>query len=494
MSTLTELLTEATDLRGRDAEWLHLLVSDWQMLADLWVSDLVLWVRRPGTAQEWFVATHVRPNTGALVFYDDLVGRSADEVQCGALQRCAEGRRILSGTETVRYQESSVREQAVPVVRKGRVLAVLTRHTNLDAMRTPSRLEVRYRDTADTLAGMISRGEFPTVGAPTGMRRGAPRVGDGVILLDADGQVLYASPNATSALHRLGHQEEIIGADLARIVSDRITDHTVVDEALVLVLTGRAPWWTEAEAGGVSLTMRAIPLTDAGTRTGALLLVRDVSELRRRDRELLTKDATIREIHHRVKNNLQTVAALLRLQSRRVGDAGAKTALQEAGRRVATIALVHDTLSQTLDDDVDFDGVISRALNAVAEVASEGGRLDWRLEGSFGRLGAEDATTLAMIVTELVQNAAEHGVADGGGSVVVEARRSDSSTLTVTVTDDGAGLPEGFRPGVGGLGTQIVQAFVQDLRGEIVWEAARPRGTRVRFVARLRPLRPSRSS
>ena len=58
--------------------------------------------------------------------------------------------------------------------------------------------------------------------------------------------------------------------------------------------------------------MRAIPLVEAGQRTGAILLLRDVSELRRRERDLMTKDATIREIHHRVKNNLQTVAALLR--------------------------------------------------------------------------------------------------------------------------------------------------------------------------------------
>ena len=115
--------------------------------------------------------------------------------------------------------------------------------------------------------------------------------------------------------------------------------------------------------------MRAIPLTEGGQRVGALLLLRDVSELRRRERELLTKEATIREIHHRVKNNLQTVAALLRLQARRLPEGEGRTALEEAVRRVGVIALVHETLSQGFDERVEFDEIASRGLNAVVEVA-----------------------------------------------------------------------------------------------------------------------------
>jgi two-component sensor histidine kinase len=115
------------------------------------------------------------------------------------------------------------------------------------------------------------------------------------------------------------------------------------------------------------------------------------------------------------------------------------------------------------------------------------------VSGSFGTLRAEDATAMAMIMSELVQNAVEHGLAEtDGGTISVEATRSSESggdeLLTVTITDDGAGLPEGFTPGTSGLGTQIVQSLVQDLRGRIAWEAASPRGTTVRFVARLRPV------
>jgi two-component sensor histidine kinase len=243
------------------------------------------------------------------------------------------------------------------------------------------------------------------------------------------------------------------------------------------------------------VTMRAIPLTEAGQRFGALLLLRDVSELRRREQELLTKDATIREIHHRVKNNLQSVAALLRLQARRTDDEQARAALQEAERRVGTIALVHDTLSKGFDETVDFDEVADQGFRAVAEVAAYDKRIERERTGdSFGRLRAEDATSLAMILSELVQNAIEHGFpGDTGGTVAVDVKRvvgvpGAPDVLTVKIADDGVGIGTERRPG-SGLGTQIVQSLVQDLRGTIRWTPAEPHGTQVTFTAALRPLK-----
>ena len=489
MPTLTDVLRERTTLAPEQAEWLHLLVGDWQLLSDLSFADLVLWV--PSDPDGWLAVAHVRPTTGRMVFFDDLVGRRIGPGRRPLLDQAFVGARIVRAPEPEFRDDMPIREEAIPVVRGGRPLAVLTRHTNLATLRTPSRLELTYVATADALARMIAAGDFPTAGAPTGQRRGAPRVGDGVIRLSADGTVTYASPNAVSAIHRLGHVGDVVGGSLAQIVTDVLRDESPVDESLALVVTGRAPWRTDVASRGASVSMRAIPLIEGGRRTGAILLLRDVSELRRRERDLLTKDATIREIHHRVKNNLQTVAALLRMQSRRLPDNEARAALDEAVRRVGTIAIVHETLSQGFDETVDFDEVIARELAAVVEVATREVPVRTSRRGTFGRLRAEDATSLAMIISELVHNAVEHGLATGGGTVEIEAERrveDDEPLLEVCVADDGRGLPEGFNPGRSGLGTQIVTSLVQDLRGRITWERAEPRGTVVRFVARLRPI------
>ncbi|GGL28560.1 histidine kinase N-terminal domain-containing protein [Phycicoccus endophyticus] len=491
MSTLAEMLRETADLQPAESEWLHLLVGDWQLVADLSFADLVLWVR--GGLDGWRAVAHVRPNTGPMVFYDDIVGRTSTRSRAAMLDDAARERRLVTAPSPMVREDMSVREDAVPVVHEGRVVAVVTRHANLTGGRTPSRLELTYHELADAILTMVATGEFPPTSAPTGLRRGAPRVGDGVIHLDAEGVIRYASPNAVSAVHRMGHVGDVVGETLAKIVTDLVAaGERQVDETLAVVVMGRASWRTEVETASATVTMRAVPLTRGGVRQGAMILLRDVSELRRREQELLTKDATIREIHHRVKNNLQTVAALLRLQGRRVPEENAKAALEEAVRRVATIALVHETLSTGFDETVSFDEIALRGLRAVVEVATREHHVDSRFEGTFGRVRAEDATALAMVMSELVQNAVEHGLADRDGTVVVRVERrpmEGGDDLTVSVTDDGAGLPAGFRPGLAGLGTRIVTSFVQDLRGRIRWENVEPRGTRVEFVARLRPLR-----
>src|SRR5205823_3499982 len=144
-------------------------------------------------------------------------------------------------------------------------------------------------------------------------------------------------------------------------------------EDLVAVAGGRTARGMEVEGRGTTVQLRSIPLLAGRARVGAVVLVRDVTELRRRERELLTKDATIREIHHRVKNNLQTVAALLRLQARRLDEPEGRHALEEAVRRVGSIALVHELLSTTPDESVPFDEVADRVLAMVADVSSRAG-------------------------------------------------------------------------------------------------------------------------
>jgi two-component sensor histidine kinase len=247
---------------------------------------------------------------------------------------------------------------------------------------------------------------------------------------------------------------------------------------------------TEVGDDQVSLIVRAIPLRAAGEHIGALVLLRDVTDLRRRDRELVTKDATIREIHHRVKNNLQTVAALLRLQARRIDSVEAKLALEEAVRRVGSIAIVHETLSQEVLDEVAFDEIADRLGAMVTDVGARADRVVVRRKGSFGVLPNESATALAMVLTELLQNAVEHGYPEEeqGGSITVEPLRL-AGRLRVTVDDDGVGLPPDFDPDASlNLGLSIVRTLVEsELGGLLELRAAPEQGARVVVDVPLEP-------
>jgi two-component system, sensor histidine kinase PdtaS len=378
--------------------------------------------------------------------------------------------------------EVPVRIESIPVRRVDRVLGVITRNTNLLSVRTPSRLELTYLKTATDLAQMIGEGGFPLPGERVDLGS-APRVGDGLVRLDADGIVTFASPNAQSAYRRLGLTGDLLGCHLGTTTAELVPpSRRPVDEALGVLISGRAPRETEIENDAAVVSVRVIPLVPKGMAAGALVLLRDVTDLRRRERELLTKDATIREIHHRVKNNLQTVAALLRLQARRLGSAGGREALEEAVRRVGTIAIVHETLSTAFEERVDFDEVVDRVLAMVAEVSVPETRVVPRRVGTIGMLDSERAAPLAMVITEVAQNAVQHGVGRTGGKVELSAERKDGR-LRIVIEDDGSGLPPEFDPELSGrLGLQIVRTLVESELGGELDMGARKEGSGTRVI------------
>ena len=478
MPSLDDLVREHTDLTAADLDWLHVLVSDWQLLADLSFADLLLWL--PDRTDAYFrVGAQMRPTTGPTAYVDDLVGLVIPRGRRPLVDAAYDEGKIRREGDPEWRDEVPVRVEAIPVRRLDQVIAVIGRHTNLLTARTPSRLELTYLDCASDLARMIAEGRFPFPGQRAELLS-SPRVGDGIIRLDRTGRVAYASPNAISAYRRLGLTADLIGAHLGRTTAELVRPAAPTEEAVSVVASGRAPRDTDIEGEDATVQLRAIPLMPGGTRIGALVLVRDVTELRGRERELVTKDTTIREIHHRVKNNLQTVAALLRLQARRLGPAEGRAALQEAVRRVGSIAIVHETLSQTLDEQVDFDQIADRVVGMVAEVAAPESAVRPRRVGSFGVLPPAVVTPLAMALTELLQNSIEHGLGANPGLLVVEADRR-AGRLRVVVDDDGVGLPAGFDPdSSSNLGLQIVRTLVAAELGGRLEMGPRPGGgTRV---------------
>ena len=274
---------------------------------------------------------------------------------------------------------------AVPVRCGDEVVAVLTNQTCDDGRHISSRLEESYLDCAARLMDMLAEGTFPGVG-DLARSRSSPRVGDGFIRLDMDGVVTYASPNALSAYHRMGLAAELEGHNLVAISRPLISDPFDAQElAAHRGVAGRRPGNEIGDRRrGAAVLLRTLPLVVHGTPAGAAVLIRDVTEVKRKDRALLSKDATIREIHHRVKNNLQTVAALLRLQARRTNNAEAREALTESVRQVAAIAQVHEALSMSVDEEVNLDEVIDRILPIMNDVARVDAPVRISRAGSLG--------------------------------------------------------------------------------------------------------------
>jgi two-component sensor histidine kinase len=468
MPTLAELTREHQTLSREDVAQLQRLVSEWGMLADLCFADLLLYV--PTGAGVWTVVGQVRPATSQTLYIADLMGTTVSDAERPLLARAFDDGEIVEGAIEVDGVSDGARMMAIPVRFRDRPIAVLTRDWSTRVGRSGGELERTYLSIFERFGIMISEGSFPFPGRAADSSA-APRVGDGAIVLDADARVAYASPNAVSALHRVGITAHLVGQRLAELgFNDSPVRQAYERHEPVIEEFDQTP--------EVTLLTRCLPILAAGQVTGGVLLLRDVTELRRRDRLLLTKDATIREIHHRVKNNLQTISSLLRLQARRLSSDEARAAVSESVRRIRTIALVHETLSREPGEDVAFIEIVRPLLRLAEESLQSPDRpVRFRTDGDGGRLPAAVATPLSVVLTELLQNAVDHGFPEGsGGGVVVVLLDNDGSELRVRVIDDGRGLDESFDlHQASGLGLSIVRTLVTtELGGTIEMRAGTP--------------------
>lgn len=466
MPTLEEVAKTQTQLGPRDVDRLHELLGSWQLLADLSFADLLLWCRL--SDEDGFICVaQMRPYTAKTLHPEDVFGTVVRPEELPVIDRAFAEGKAWTSDDPVLIDGVPVRMEGVPLRGERGPIAVITKEGAPLTHRRPGQLEENYLACSEALSRMVQEGRFPFPGRSLSAE-GGPRVGDGLLRLALDRTVLYASPNAISACRRLGITGTVEGETLERLGFDT----TAFVDSLDLGI----PTESELEVGSTVVALRNIPFLEAAAAVGAMMLVRDVTELRHRDRMLRRKETVIQEIHHRVKNNLQTIASLLRVQARRSGSAEAREQLEEAVRRIASIAVVHETLSRDPGEQVEFSEVATQIIKLVSEGVSEPVEINISFEGDPGYLPAELATPLAVVLIELLHNAVEHAFGAEGGFVRVITRRREGK-LQVIVADSGEGLPDNVEA-IGGLGLQIVRALVEDeLAGKLQLE--RDGGTRV---------------
>jgi len=437
-------------------------------------------------------AAQARPTTSPTSQPLDVVGTYLPRGRSAAVDQAAA---FGEAVEAIGSDDLGAAVDAYPIVYEGSVIAVIERHMTAVSRRMGD-LEHAYLSTARVLLGMVEHGLFPQAWE-VDEAVGRPRVGDGTLRLDSQGIITFASPNAQSAFRRLGLATSVVGESLHALVP-RLSIRPM---SRGLELVGKGATWgrVDIEASNAVVLMRSIPLYRGSDLSpdhqyvGALILVQDVTDLRRRERAVLSADATIREVHHRVKNNLTMVASLLRMQARRAHNEETVSALEHAQARIAAIATLHDLLAHDASDVLDLDQAIPPIIAMVRTIARSGslGEPAVTVETDAGRVPSALGTTVALCLVELVTNALEHAQAH---SVRVSVERIGREII-VTVADDGVGMPNVSETGAGevhvaaesGLGLSIVRSLVESVSGaRAEWRIAEPTGTvaQVKFPLR----------
>lgn len=457
-----------------DAESLDRVARVLPLLADLSRGDVLLCIPREGERIQ--VMAHAKPHSIAPIHRDPMVGTFLTRENAGALFRALAERQFVRSQREYPRQATNegapapVAQEAYPLEHpSGTVLGGVLIETNLlESERLKRRSEV-FQRVLKAFQQMALRGE------PDGADKLDPfGEHDGVIVADSDRIIRYMSGIAVNLYRNIGYGEPLVGKPLSYL-------ETRDDEFVQQALERRGCLQIESEEQGRNWIKKVVPITRAERASlfapardhliGALLLIHDDTESRQRTRELMIKATMIKEMHHRVKNDLQTVASLLRMQTRRMQTTEAQAALAEAVNRILSIAVIHEFLSEQDTRVINIRDVAQRIVQQMEQgVLDPERRMTLRLSGPNIFLPARQATSCALVINELLQNALEHGYdARHAGGIISLSFQDHGDAVGLIVHDDGRSLPKDFSlERVDSLGLRIVQMLVtQDLKGQI---------------------------
>jgi len=452
----------------RDMAVIRSLADNLQYIADLAGADVFIdMLTSNGNMAE--VVAEAKPRTARSLYRKSVLGEPARrENEPAVFQAFASGEPAID----VR----GISQEGVPIIQTvlpvkggtGKVVAVLImERDNSQQVRQEDSLKVLSETTqklTDTLLNLSSMGDvLPTL------------LHDALLITNEQGVVSFANK---------------VAEDLFAQLTGKVLKSTTISQMISCLPSLESIFNKESDVeeiivNGHTLLVRSLPVMDKFGVIGNVYLFRDITELRRKEKQLIAKSAVIKEIHHRVKNNLQTIASLMRLQMRRVSAPEAKQAFQESINRIKCIALVHDYLSKESPEIIEMKNCICRIAGMIQDgMVDPGCQVGIEVLGDKINLPSEMAIPVAIVTNELLYNALEHGlVGRESGKIMVKVVEEDCMAV-IYVDDDGVGVPPGFTPEVNAnLGLQIVLTLVQDNLGGSLQIIPQSQGTRaiVRF-------------
>ena len=464
-------------LRPPEIEFLGRIERNLAIVADLSRADVLMCVR---VGRDIAVASQARPHSMAPIHPQDISGTRLKPEEASQIERALESGRP-SSAEIERWgTRAPMVRQVHPVLGpQGRVVAAITIETNLIEHERQRRRHPVFRRALASLQKAAFSDEIPGVVEliPFGEQ-------DGVIYVDVQRRIRYLSGIATNFYRKLGYMDPLVGRHVEYLeTGDDELVGQALDEGRCLRGESKAqdrewvrqvvPVLGENERPLQWLRSRLWPNRRMGKTSGvvgAFLMVHDETEARRRERELQVKSAMIQETHHRVKNNLQTIVSLLRMEARRTTSEEARRVLEESMNRIHSISVVHEFMANQGEGKINLREVGQRLVAHMRQMAnSPNHQISFTLSGPDIFVPSQQATSSALVINELLQNAAEHGLAgrDVGAVSLVLADLGDR--VLIQVSDDGAGLPNDFDlHRDGSVGLNVVQVLVRDdLKGEV---------------------------
>ncbi len=438
MSAIMAMCLEQTVLARKDAERIEELAGSLQLIADVSQSDVFIDcpTADPGAA---LVVAQAHPRTFPSLYRTSVVGQLAQaHNEPAVLYTLVSGHPVV-GSRGTSQEQVAVQQNVVPIRSSDdRVIGALIMEQDITEKVAQERHVERLLATTETLSQTLFTFAMAEDGMPQLMH-------EGIILFDERGRVTYTNPQAARLLQEIGVNESPEGRDLGELFYDRI------DRQRLLAHNG--VFHQEMQWGTLAWVVKAVSIYREQQAYGGLMLIRDITDLMEKEKQLIVKSAVIKEIHHRVKNNLQTVSSLLRLQMRRTQHAEVKHVYRDSINRINSIALIHEMLAYEGADTIAFHAAVRKiAKNVISSSARPDQTIRTHVDGAALALPSEIATTLALAVNELIQNSVVHAFANREFGEISITLATSGQIVSVRIADNGIGMR--MDHGRSGMGTE----------------------------------------
>lgn len=371
--------------------------------------------------------------------------------------------------KAITQEDIAVKQNVVAIRYEGKVIGVLIMERDVTRHYVDKKNMQILTETAEQLAQALMMQNATS----NNKNHITNYMADAILIADQTGHVIYCNPGAQKLYESLGYRESIIGMHFDNVVLDNSTLHDIREKEYLQI--------DEVLIGNLTLNIKYSTMKQNNQEVGIVIHIRDITDVKNKEKELILKSVAIREIHHRVKNNLQTIASLLRIQSRRITDENAKKAFTESINRVMSIAVTHELLAKNGVDDVDIKDILTNVVKgAILFSTSMNFKLSVDVRGDSVTINSDKATSIALVVNELVQNCVEYAfVGKSEGNILITIEKGDFVS-TVTVADDGIGFQRS-QVKISSLGLSIVEQLIKDkLKGDFEISSG-DQGTSIRF-------------
>lgn len=445
MSVVGEICQKRTNLNSGQVAMIHSISRMLPLAADLAHAQVTVYAKTIDNENRMAIVAQAYPNTSFIQYKPNLIGTIVDATEEPLLWRTIDSGQSISGQREwalgmwIDMQTFVVRDA------NGSIVAAVSFETSSAEARAEGynilidaayRLLIAERTAENKLYRPLT-------------------ASDGVIIVSDEGTIIFANPAAESIYKVFG---------VSKVVGRKILDRRINMRLAQRASSAKMPCELEFEIGSITMVQRAIPIINSGQTIRIIVIISDITEIKKKEKELLIKSAVIQEIHHRVKNNLQTIASLLRLQARRTKSAEVKAALKESVNRILSISVVHEFLSQ---QDAEFINVAEVSRNILDMVSQNMLEPEFNLQAVFKGetiiLPSDEASSLALVINELVQNSLEHGFIGRREGLIGVDIRTLSDTYEIEIYDNGIGISDDFDIDASrSLGLQIVRTLVEN--------------------------------